>query len=260
MALFGRTAIITGAASGIGKACAERFITERANVVVADIDAAAGAKLADRLGDNAMFLRCDTGDAGSVHAMIDTTIGRFGGVDILVNNAGILRVGEFLEITEDDFDAVMRVNLKGYFLVGQAVARAMIDQKSGGAIINMSSVNGITAIPTITAYNVSKGGVDQLTRNMALALAPHDIRVNAIGPGTINTELAQKVMEDTAARRRVLSRTPLGRMGEPAEIAAIALFLATEQSSYITGQIIYADGGRLALNYTVPLPGEGSPG
>ena len=133
------------------------------------------------------------------------------------------------------------------------VARAK-EGGAPGAIINMSSVNAVMTIPTLTAYNVSKGGVGQLTRNMAIALAPYGIRVNAIGPGSISTEMLKSVANDDAARRMLLSRTPLLRFGEPSEIASIACFLASDDSSYVTGETIFADGGRLALNYVVKVP------
>jgi NAD(P)-dependent dehydrogenase (short-subunit alcohol dehydrogenase family) len=153
---------------------------------------------------------------------------------------------------------VLRVNLKGSFLAGQAVARYMVDKvKAGGAagsIVNMSSVNAVFAIAEQLAYSVSKGGVNQLTKAMALSLAPYGIRVNAIGPGSIMTDMLAATNSDPAATKRLLSRTPLGRIGEPAEIAAIAAFLASQDASYITGQTIYADGGRLPLNYTVEVP------
>ncbi|MCB1429502.1 MAG: SDR family oxidoreductase, partial [Nitratireductor sp.] len=152
---------------------------------------------------------------------------------------------------------VLAVNLKGAFLCGQAVARQMVDQvKAGrepGAIINMSSVNAVFAIANQVPYSVSKGGINQLTKVMSLSLASHGIRVNAIGPGSIMTQIFQSVANDKAAMDRILSRTPLGRVGDPAEIAGIALFLASADASYITGQTIYADGGRLPLNYTVPV-------
>ena len=155
---------------------------------------------------------------------------------------------------------MIRVNLKGAFLVGQAAARQMVAQvKAGGApgaIVNMSSVNAVFAIANQVPYSVSKGGMNQLTKVMALSLAPHGIRVNAIGPGSIMTDMLASVDADAAARRRLLSRTPLGRIGDPAEIAAIAAFLASDEASYITGQTIYADGGRLPLNYTVPVKDE----
>jgi NAD(P)-dependent dehydrogenase (short-subunit alcohol dehydrogenase family) len=140
------------------------------------------------------------------------------------------------------------------FLCGQAAARAMIDAKIRGCVVNMSSANAVVAIPNQIPYVVSKGGVNQLTKVMAVALAPYGIRVNAIGPGTILTEMAREaVLTDDAARRKILSRTPLGRCGEPEEIAAVAAFLASDDASYLTGQTIYPDGGRLALNYTVPV-------
>jgi NAD(P)-dependent dehydrogenase (short-subunit alcohol dehydrogenase family) len=148
---------------------------------------------------------------------------------------------------------VLRVNLKGYFLCGQAAARQMVRQGGGGAIVNMSSVNAVLAIPNIAPYVVSKGGVNQLTNVMAQALAPHNIRVNGIGPGSIATDLLKKVMVDEAARRKIMSRTPMGRPGDPAEVAAVALFLASDDASYITGQTVYPDGGRMGLNYTVPV-------
>jgi NAD(P)-dependent dehydrogenase (short-subunit alcohol dehydrogenase family) len=155
----------------------------------------------------------------------------------------------------------LRVNLKGAFLVGQAVARQMVRQGQeqgrgeAGAIVNMSSVNAVFAIANQVPYSVSKGGINQLTKVMALSLAEYGIRVNAIGPGSINTEMLAATMADSAARGRILSRTPMGRIGEPSEIAAVAAFLASDEASYITGQTIYADGGRLPLNYTVPLKG-----
>jgi glucose 1-dehydrogenase len=152
---------------------------------------------------------------------------------------------------------VLCVNLRGAFLLGQAAARLMVDRvKAGGpagTIINMSSVNAVFAIANQVPYSVSKGGIGQLTKVMALSLAPYGIRVNAIGPGSIMTGMLASVNNDPAARNRILSRTPLGRIGDPSEIASIAAFLASDDASYITGQTIYADGGRLPLNYVVPV-------
>jgi NAD(P)-dependent dehydrogenase (short-subunit alcohol dehydrogenase family) len=142
------------------------------------------------------------------------------------------------------------VNLKSYFLFGQAVAKWMVGAKRGGTIVNMSSVNAVIAIPNQVPYCVSKGGVAQLTKVMAISLAPKGIRVNAIGPGTIATELARNaVLGSPAAERTIMSRTPLGRLGEPDEVAKVAVFLAGDDGSYLTGQTVYPDGGRLALNY-----------
>jgi NAD(P)-dependent dehydrogenase (short-subunit alcohol dehydrogenase family) len=258
MRLKDKVAIVTGAARGIGLACARRFAAEGARVMLADIDAKAGEEAARAIqgaGGAAQFFPCDVGDKGRVEALIDAAVQDFGGLDIAVNNAAILHTCDFLDIAEADFDRVVRVNLKGYFLVGQAAARRMAQQGRGGAIVNMSSVNAVMAIPSIASYVICKGAVNQLTKVMAIALAAKNIRVNAIGPGTIATEMAAQVMADDAARTKILSRTPLGRLGTPDEIAAVAVFLASDESSYITGQTIYPDGGRLALNYTVPVTG-----
>ena len=259
MRLEGKIAVVTGAARGIGAACARRFAAEGAAVVIADILEEKGEATAQAIRDDggcAAFIPCDTGDGGHARALIEQTVARHGRVDVLVNNAGIFTIADFLDVTEEDFDRVLRTNLKGYFLVGQAAARAMVAAGSG-SIINMSSVNGVMAIDSIAAYVVSKGGVNQLTSVMALALAPKGVRVNAIGPGTILTEMSGAMMTDEAARRRILSRTPMGRVGQPEEIAGIAVFLASDDSSYVTGQVIYADGGRMRLNYTMPVEGDG---
>ncbi len=262
MRLEDKSAVITGAAGGIGLACAELFAREGAKVLIGDIDAENGEEAALAIdgdegvraaGGGALFHHCDVGDKAQAQALIDEAVAQFGGLDIAIANAAIIHTAEFLDLAEEDFDRVLRVNLKGALLVGQAAARRMVAQERGGAIINMSSVNAVLAIPNQVPYTVAKGGLNQLTRVMALALADAGIRVNAIGPGTILTDLAMVVMKDAEAKRKILSRTPLGRCGEPDEIAAIALFLASDESSYITGQCIYADGGRMALNYTVPV-------
>jgi len=254
--LKNKTAIITGAARGIGLACAKRFIAEGAKVVLADIDEREGASVAKTLGSATHFIRCDVGNAKEVAALIAGTEKTFGSIDILVNNAGIVHGADFLEVSEADFERVLRVNLKGAFLVAQAVAKAMVARKKSGAIVNMASINSSVAIPTQIPYSVSKGGLLQLTRAMAISLAPHGIRVNAIGPGSIMTDLLKAVGSDKEAKRRILSRTPLGRIGAPEEVASVAAFLASDDASYITGEIIYVDGGRLALNYTVPVKEE----
>jgi NAD(P)-dependent dehydrogenase (short-subunit alcohol dehydrogenase family) len=257
MKLENKVAIVTGAAHGIGLAIAERYVAEGARVIIADVDKAAGEAAARAIGDNARFIATDVGDAKNAEHVVAETCRVFGALDILVNNAGIIHGAEFLELAEADFDRVLRVNLKGAFLVGQTAARRMVAQVKAGAppgsIINMSSINAKVAIPNHAPYCVSKGGVDQLTKVMALSLAPHGIRVNAIGPGSIMTDILKAVATDQEAKRRILARTPLGRIGAPEEIAAIAVFLASADASYITGETIYADGGRLALNYTVPV-------
>jgi glucose 1-dehydrogenase len=252
MRLANKVAIITGATQGIGLACAERLLKEGARVMMVDVKPE-GADAAARLGNAARFFAADVSQKADVDAMLAATLKEFGQVDILINNAGVTHAADFLDLAEEDFDRVLRINLKSMFLCGQAVAREMVKRQSG-CIINMSSVNSELAIPNQVPYVVSKGGVNQLTKVMALNLAPHGIRVNGIGPGTILTELAKKaVMASPEARHTILSRTPMGRCGEPEEVAAIAAFLASDDASYMTGQTMYVDGGRLALNYTVPV-------
>ncbi|MGH8822140.1 MAG: SDR family NAD(P)-dependent oxidoreductase [Rhodoferax sp.] len=249
--LGGRVCIVTGAAQGIGEACARRFAREGALVVIADVDDARGQTLAQELG--ALYVHCDVGDKAQVDALVAQVMATHGRIDVLVNNAGIFKAADFLDISEADFDAVLRVNLKGSFLVGQAVARVMAPMRRG-AIVNMSSVNGVLTIPTIASYNVSKGGINQLTRVMALTLADQGIRVNAVAPGTIATELAAKaVLTSEEAKARIMSRTPMKRLGEPSEVADVVAWLASDAASYVTGEIVTVDGGRMTLNYTVPV-------
>jgi NAD(P)-dependent dehydrogenase (short-subunit alcohol dehydrogenase family) len=256
MRLKDKVTVVTGAAAGIGLACAKRFAAEGARVVVSDINAERGAAAAAEIADTgaeARFVACDVGDKAQVDALIAEAVSAYGGLDCAIANAGIVHACDFLDLEEADFDRVIRVNLKGVFLTGQAAARQMVAQGRGGTIINMSSVNAVMAIPAITPYVAAKGGVNQLTKVMSLSLIGHGIRVNAIGPGSINTEVFKTVVTDKAAMNKILSRTPMGRVGEPDEIAKVAVFLASEDSSYITGQTIYPDGGRMALNYTVPV-------
>ncbi len=253
--LHDRVIVITGAAQGIGAACAQRLSHDGAAVALWDVDDARGQALAQSLtsqGRRAIYQHCNVALKSEVDAATANTLQAFGHIDGLVNNAGIFKAADFLDITEADWDAVLDVNLKGSFLVAQAVAREMV-KHGGGAIVNMSSVNGVMAIPSIASYNVSKGGINQLTRVMALSLADHGIRVNAVAPGTIATELAKNaVLGSDEARERIMSRTPMKRLGEPEEIADVCAFLLSSASSYMTGEIVYVDGGRLTLNYTVP--------
>ena len=266
MRFDGRAVLVTGGANGIGLACATRFASEGATVAIADLNCDAGQRAAERIG--AIFLATDVANKREVDATVAAFADQAGRIDVLINNAGITHAAEFLDLAEEDFDRVLAVNLKSCFLMGQAVAKHMVAQHAGkgagadnaretGCIINMSSVNAILAIPNQVPYVVSKGGIAQLTKVMALSLAPYGIRVNAIGPGTIATELAKKaVLSDEASRRKVLSRTPMRRLGEPEEVAAVACFLASSDASYLTGQTLYPDGGRLALNYTVDVADE----
>ncbi|MBT9594717.1 MAG: SDR family oxidoreductase [Vitreoscilla sp.] len=255
--LSGRVIVITGGGQGIGAACAERFAAEGARVALWDVHPTAAVNLAERLsaaGGQALAIPCNVARRADVEAALAATVLAWGQVDGLVNNAGIFRAADFLEVTEEDWDAVIDVNLKGAFLVGQAVARQMVRQGHGGAIVNMSSVNGSMAIASIASYNASKGGINQLTRAMALALADHGIRVNAAAPGTIATELAREaVLTSDDARLRILGRTPMKRLGEPEEVADVVAFLLSDAARYMTGEIVHIDGGRMALNYTVPV-------
>jgi glucose 1-dehydrogenase len=247
--LDGKRVVVTGAAHGIGRAIAERFVIEGAVLILADIDRVALQSLGVALGQ--LSIPTDVSRKSDIDALFDRVAQEWNGLDILVNNAGVTHAADLLDLTEEDFDRVMAINLKSALFATQRAARIM---KSGGAIINMSSVNAVLGIPNQIPYAVSKGALKQLTNVTALSLAPQGIRVNAIGPGTILTNLARSIMTDRAAEDRIMSRTPLGRCGSPEEVASVAVFLASEDSSYLTGQTIYPDGGRLGLNYTVAVP------
>ncbi|WGR93810.1 SDR family oxidoreductase [Bradyrhizobium sp. ISRA443] len=256
MKFSGKVIAITGAARGIGKACAERFLSDGAKVVISDVDGAALAKAAGELGpaNDLRTVEADVSKRADVDRIVATAVKEFGRLDVMVNNAGVARNRDFLEITEAEFEDVMGINLKGAFFGVQAAARQMIAQGGGGVVVNMSSVNALLAIPSLATYAMSKGAMKQLTSVAAVALAPHGIRVVAVGPGTILTEMvANAIFSSEEARRSVLSRTPAGRCGQPSEVASVVAFLASEDASYITGQTIYPDGGRLILNYTVPV-------
>lgn len=257
MRMQDKVAIVTGGARGIGFGCARVFVSEGAKVVIGDVRVEDGRKAAAALTKagpgEAIFVKCDVGRPTDVQKLVDTAVAKFGKLDVAVANAGINRMADFLDMALEQWNEVLKINLTGVFLTNQYAARQMAKQGTGGAIINMSSVNAVMAIPTIPAYVASKGGINQLTKVAALSLATKGIRVNAIGPGSISTEMVRMVAKDPAVRHAQMARTPLGRYGEPEEIGRIALFLATEDSSYMTGQVLYPDGGRMALNYTVPV-------
>lgn len=252
----GKIGIITGAAGGIGRASAERLFSEGATVVMSDLNHAGVAKAAaeiDPSGERAIGIACDVGSKADIDAMIATTVKRFGRLDIMVNNAAISCSTPALELTPEELESVLNVNLKGTFWGTQGAANVMVGQ-GAGAIVNMSSAQDTLAIPDRVPYGISKAGIAQLTRIFAVALARQGVRVNAVGPGTIFTPMTARIDENPAAYSRILSRTPMGRLGRAAEVAACVSFLASDDASYVTGQTLYPDGGRAHLNYTVPVP------
>lgn len=261
MKLAGKAAIVTGAARGIGLACARRLAQDGARILLADIDQdrleAAGAALAGEGLDVAVRVT-DVAKTADLEDLVQDAVGRFGRLDIMVNNAGIAVTQDFMSITEADFDRVMSINLRGAFFGLQAAARAMIAGGRPGVIINMSSINSRLANPSVATYAISKGGLNQVTATAAVGLARHGIRVVGIGPGTIATEMLNMgFLTNEAQARMILSRTPAGRLGEAEEVAGVASFLASDDASYMTGQTLYPDGGRLVLNYVMPDASDG---
>jgi len=261
MLLKDQIAIVTGASGGLGLAIATSFAEHGCKVVTSDVTDEQGEKAAENLrnqGHDVRYSHCDVTRRADIQALIDFTVETHGRLDIMMANAGIVTVSDPLELSEEDYDKVMAVNLKGVFMSGQLAAKQMLTQTadelgSKGNIINMSSANAVLTIPEIAPYVMSKGGVNQWTKAFAIRLAQEGIRVNAIGPGSIATEMFQTVASNPEKMRAIMSRTPMGRAGRPDEIGKIAVFLASDLSSYITGQTIYPDGGRLGLNYTVPV-------
>lgn len=243
-------ALVTGGAQGIGFACAQALAEDGARIILSDINAEGVRASAEKLGGDTVGLVCDMSDGAQISALFDKIEANYGIVEILVNNAGIALPGDFLTLEAEQFTKVIDVNLTGTFLATQRAARSMVANKIEGAIVNMSSVNAVISIPTIAAYCASKGGVMQLTKAASLALAPYNIRVNAVGPGSIDTAMLAGVNADPAAMATVMSRTPLKSIGEPRDVADAVAFLASKKAKYITGETIYVDGGRLGLNYT----------
>lgn len=251
MDLKGKAVIITGARRGMGRTHALTLAKAGAKAVVSDISLEDCQKVCDeikKLGGEAMAVKCDVSKKSEVEEMVKKTIEKWGKIDILVNNAGIAQFVPFLEMTEEEWDRTLDINLKGYFLCAQAVAKEMVKQKSG-AIINIASVAmgqlGI-GFPTLSHYCASKGGIVGMTEAMALELAPFNIRVNAVAPGAIDTSMASAVTEDSKTRESTLARIPLHRIGKPEEVSNLVLFLASDASSYMTGSTIVIDGGWLA--------------
>ncbi len=262
--LKNKITVITGAARGIGLACAQRFVKERAVVILSDVLDDAGEQAAAQLraaGGEARYRHCDVTDKAAIQSLMDFAVAQYGRIDTVIANAGIVHAADILELEVEDFDRVLAVNLRGVFLTGQIAARQMTAQEADadgcrGVIINMSSLNAVLAIPAIAPYVIAKGGVNQWTKCLGIQMAGHGVRVNGIGPGSINTDLFRSIADNPQKLREVLSRTPMQRPGEPDEVAKVAVFLAGNYSSYITGQTIYPDGGRMGLNYVVPVEGH----
>jgi glucose 1-dehydrogenase len=244
-----KVAIVAGGTKGIGLGIALEFAREGARVVIGgrnEETGQAGVKEIEQAGGEALFAKCDVAEMADLDAIVAAAVERFGRLDIYVANAGINDSSKthFLDITPDQYDRIMDVNLKGMFFGGQQAAQQMIRQGQGGVIINMSSVMAYLALDAQVVYTVSKGGIQQLTKVQAVALAPHNIKVNAMAPGPIETELMRRVGSDKELMDTILSRTPQGRIGTPKECGRLAVFLASEDSDFIFGQSIYIDGGR----------------
>ncbi len=259
MLMKDKVVIVTGGAQNNGLGIARRFAKEGAAVAIFDVkdkvhDSAAELR---QNGGRVISFECDVAERAQVFECVDKTVKKFGAIDVLVNNAGIGGLGSqggIVEIKEDDFDRVMKVNVKSVFLCSQAVAKYMIERNQGGSIINISSINAIMMSPGQLAYATSKGAISSATKALAVALAPHQIRVNAIAPGSILNDNSGHQHTFSERRKMVLSRIPLGRLGTPADVAGVAIFFAGQDSSYVTGQVLYMDGGRNCLNYMTDFP------
>lgn len=238
--LEGRTAVITGAAQGLGRSMAEAFVAAGANVVLGDISSDAVAATAAALGG--VGLACDVTSADQVQALLGTAVERFGSLDVMVNNAGFTRDATMRKMSEDDFDAVIAVHLKGTWLGTRAASAIMRERGTGGSIINVSSISGKVGNPGQTNYSAAKAGIVGLTKAAAKEVGFAGIRVNAIQPGIIETAMTHALREDIRQAR--LKEVPLGRFGRPEEVASVALFLASDMSSYLTGTVIEISGGR----------------
>lgn len=257
MKLKDKVAIIAGGTKGIGLGIALEFVREGAKVVVGGTTDKNGQAAIDEIeaasGDG-LFINCDVANLADLDNIVAQTVDRFGRLDIYVANAGINDANKthFLDITPEQYDRIMAVNLKGMFFGGQMAAQQMVAQGDGGVIINMSSVNAHLALDSQVVYTISKGGIQQLTKVQAVALAPHNIKVNAIAPGPIETDLMRRVGSDKQLMNTILSRTPQGRIGTPQECGRLAVFLASDDSNFIFGQSIFIDGGRGFQAYPTP--------
>lgn len=246
-----KVAIITGARRGMGKSHALTLAKAGAKVVVADISQEDCEMVVEEIkknGGEALAVKCDVTKKEDIDNMVKAVVGKWRKVDILVNNAGICQFKPFLELTEEEWDRTLDINLRGYFLCAQAAAKEMVKQKNG-KIINIASVaSGQVGIgfPTLAHYSASKGGIIALTETLAVELAPYGIRVNAIAPGMIETPMIASIKENPQQEKEMLKRVPMGRVGKPEEVSNLVLFLASDESSYITGSTVVIDGGWLA--------------
>jgi glucose 1-dehydrogenase len=248
MRLQDKVALVTGASTGIGKAIATRFAAEGAHVAVnyrpgGQQDMEAAQAEASSFGPTAIAVSADVTRRDDVDAMLQQVLARFGRLDIAVNNAGIEIKKPFLEVTDDEWNRVIAVNLFGSYVVSQLAARQMVKQGNGGKLIYISSVHEDIPFPGYSAYCASKGGVRMMMRNLAMELAPFKINVNNIAPGAIATPINQAVLDDPVAMKNALSEIPWGRFGRPEEVASVALFLASDEAEYVTGSTYYVDGG-----------------
>jgi 3-oxoacyl-[acyl-carrier protein] reductase len=240
--LDGRTAVITGGAQGLGRAIAERFVAEGARVVLGDVDLDAAQRCADELGDgNAVAVRCDVTSEDEVAALVDAAVTTYGALDVMVNNAGVLRDATMRKMTLDDFRMVLDTHVQGTWLGTRAAAAVMREQGSG-SIVNMSSISGKVGNIGQTNYSAAKAGIVGLTKAAAKEVAHLGVRVNAIQPGLIRTPMTEAMREDIWQQR--LQEIPMRRFGEPAEVASVACFLASDLSSYMTGTVLEVTGGR----------------
>ena len=246
MRLKNKVAIVTGAARGIGRAIALRCGQEGARVAVVDLREDEGhqtVRLIEAAGGKAMFIRTDVSDGAQVQAMVDLVVEQWGAIHILVNDAGICPFEDFLEMSESLWDQVLDVNLKGYFLCSQAVARVMVEQGVKGRIIAVSSISSEFGGSSQAHYCASKAGINLLVKSMAISLGPHGITCNAVLPGTVETDINREALADPAVRAYWSKRAPLGRLGQPEDIAGPVLFFASDDSEWCTGSMLVVDGG-----------------
>jgi glucose 1-dehydrogenase len=252
MRLQGKTAVITGSGRGIGRAIAVRLASEGAEIAINDLNVQGEAcqtlSQVEATGRRGVLIQADISRTDEARRLIDEAVREFGPLDILVNNAGIEKRAPFVEVTEADYDAVLGVNLKGAFFVTQAFVRHLLAARRPGRVINISSVHEEMPFPGFSTYCASKGGMQLLTRDLAVELGPHGITVNGIAPGAIATEINRALLDDRPRVERLLKQIPLGRMGKPEDVAALAAFLASPDADYVTGSTYYVDGG-LAWDY-----------